>query len=66
MRVFATVSLVGLTLVALSTIGPSQAAPNGRFAFQAEPGRPALSGVADPTFLTGTEGVTATAAVARV
>ncbi|MGH2817347.1 MAG: sialidase family protein [Actinomycetota bacterium] len=66
MRRFATVAVLGLTLVAMSIVGASQAAPKGRFAFQADPGRPGLSGVADPTVLTGTEGVTASASVARV
>jgi hypothetical protein len=64
-RVFATVSVVGVMLVSMSIVGPSQADPAGRFAFQAQPGRPTLSGVADPTFLTGTEGATDSSAVAR-
>ena len=66
MRVLAAVSVVGVMLVTMSAVGPSQADPAGRFAFEAEPGRPALSGVADPSILLGTEGVTASAAIARV
>ena len=58
--------VVGATLVVMSMAGPSQSVPTGRFAFQPQPGRPALSGVADPTFFTGTEGVTDPAAVALV
>ena len=39
---------------------PSRAAPTGRFSFQAEPGRPRLSGTADPNLLKA-EGVRAPA-----
>jgi hypothetical protein len=41
-----------------ATGAPSQAAPRGRFGFDASPGRPQLSGVADPHLLSG-PGVTA-------
>lgn len=53
---------VALTAVTLPG-GSSQAAPTGRFTFQPEPGRPRLSGVADPQLLTGSEGVVADPAV---
>jgi hypothetical protein len=46
----------GITAVAVVG-GPSQAAPAGRFVVDPGPGRPQLSGVADPRLQTGTEGV---------
>lgn len=49
------VIVVALTLFLLSgLVGSSQAEPIGRFGFEAEPGRPRLSGVADPMLLEAT------------
>jgi hypothetical protein len=49
------VLLAGITLIA----GTSQAGPAGRFTFESPPGRPQLSGAADVSLLTGSEGVRA-------
>jgi hypothetical protein len=59
----AVLTVLGVAVAMTSLVGPSQAAPSGRFAYQAEPGRPPLSGPADPSFLTGTGGVTSPSAV---
>ncbi|MGH9244255.1 MAG: sialidase family protein [Acidimicrobiales bacterium] len=59
----AAVLIILATMAALS--GPSQATPMGRFTYQAEAGRPPLSGAADPSFLLGTEGVRADATAER-
>lgn len=58
-RAMAVAAVLATALATITTLGaPSQATPTGRFAFQAPPGRPQLSGPADPSFLLGTEGVT--------
>jgi hypothetical protein len=62
------ISLAAVAVVVASTglMGSSQAA-QGRFGgFGSAPGRPSLSGVADPSFLTGTEGVQGTVRVPRI
>jgi len=53
----AVLTLVG-ALMTLAT-ATSQAAPSGRFGYQPEPGRPQLSGVADPDLMSVGRGVTA-------
>lgn len=57
------VAAMAALAVALTTItlggGTSQAQPAGRFTYQAAPGRPALSGAADPDLLVGSDGVVA-------
>lgn len=59
-RIGAATAVLALTGALLTITGtPSQAGPRGRFAFDAEPGRPQLSGVADPRVTNG-QGVTAT------
>jgi hypothetical protein len=53
----AVVTLTGALLA--SAVSPSQAARTGRFTFEAEPGRPQLSGAADPDIVFPDEGVVA-------
>lgn len=63
-RILAAGAVITLTGAILTIAGaPSQAEPRGRFGYDAKPGRPQLSGVADPGLLNGT-GVTATPEVA--
>src|SRR5262249_42761373 len=69
-RTEAAIAVIALT-GSLLAVGdaPSQAGPRGRFAFDAPPGRPQLSGAADPRVLNGTgvttlPGAAAAAAVA--
>lgn len=59
-RLGAAAAVLALTgaLLSVATV-PSQAGPRGRFAFDAKPGRPQLSGVADPRILSRS-GVTVT------
>ncbi|MGH9187801.1 MAG: hypothetical protein ACRD0U_18645, partial [Acidimicrobiales bacterium] len=59
----AAVAIVGAVLILDS---PSQATPTGRFTFVPRPGGPVLSGVADPSFLTGSDGVTGSVVDGRV
>lgn len=57
-RALAVVAVLATAVATITSLGePSQAALTGRFVFDAPPGRPQLSGAADPTLLTGTEGV---------
>jgi hypothetical protein len=58
----AVITLIGALLTVSG--GPSQAVPRGRFGFDAKPGRPQLSGVADPQLLNGA-GVTSAQNAAR-
>src|SRR2546429_5245463 len=53
----AVIALTGALLTIANT--PSQAGPRGRYGFDAKPGRPQLSGVADPRIMNG-QGVTVT------
>ena len=51
-----------MTVIVSSAVlggGQSGASPTGRFTYQAPPGRPPLSGVADPSLLFGDQGVVA-------
>ena len=51
-----------MTVIVSSAVlggGQSGASPTGRFTYQARPGRPPLSGVADPSLLFGDQGVVA-------
>jgi hypothetical protein len=53
-RIWAAGAVIALIGALLSfTGGSSQAQPRGRFGFDAKPGRPQLSGVADPQLLNG-------------
>lgn len=53
-RNWAAAAVITLTGALLTFAGaPSQAEPRGRFGFDAKPGRPQLSGVADPNVLNG-------------
>lgn len=54
----AVIALTGALLTVATT--PSQAGPRGRFGFDAKPGRPQLSGVADPGVTDAKTGVTGT------
>src|SRR5262245_49796711 len=64
-RIWAATAVLTLTGVFLTVPGPvSVAEPRGRFGFDAQPGRPQLSGVADPQWLSAT-GVVAAAGVPR-
>ena len=56
-KAVAVLMILGVGVATLSTVGTTQAAPAGRFTYQAGPGHPPLSGVADRSLLTGTEGV---------
>lgn len=63
-RTWAVAAVITLTGALLTSTGtPSQAEPRGRFGFDAKPGRPQLSGIADPILLSG-NGVTAAPASA--
>jgi hypothetical protein len=55
-RVVAVLITLGVASVFLSTGNSSQATPQGRFAYQASPGGPPLSGPADRTLLTRSRG----------
>src|SRR5262245_56448752 len=58
-RLLAAAAVLTLTGALLTVATPaSQAGPRGRFGFDAKPGRPQLSGVADPRIMFGS-GVTA-------
>ena len=59
-RIGAAAAVIALTgaLLTVAT-SPSQAGPRGRFGFDAKPGRPQLSGVADPGVTDAKAGVTA-------
>jgi hypothetical protein len=61
-RFGAVATVIAVTGALLTFAGaPSQAGPRGRFGYEAKPGRPQLSGIADPTLLTK-QGVAAAAA----
>ncbi|HEV2782411.1 MAG TPA: sialidase family protein [Actinophytocola sp.] len=63
-RIWTAAAVITLTGAILTVANaPSQAEAKGRFGFDAKPGRPQLSGVADPDILNGT-GVTAARGVA--
>lgn len=65
-RVWAVLAVLATALATISLGGaPSQAGPTGRFVFQAPPGRPQLSGVADPNLLLSSKGVVSDALAAR-
>jgi hypothetical protein len=60
-RIWAAAAVVTLTGALLTiTTAPSQAGPRGRFGFEAKPGRPQLSGIADHNLMFNSPGVTAT------
>jgi hypothetical protein len=64
-RSVAVLTISGVLLATLSTASTSQAAPSGRFTYQAAPGQPPLSGVADRSVNTRSDGAS-TSAAARV